>query len=62
MLVETNELNQYDAFTYSQNFDEFATTRQNGMGLEEMHNLIHWDAGCEGQFLDLTTSGFDPLL
>ncbi|KAK2603519.1 hypothetical protein QQS21_004288 [Conoideocrella luteorostrata] len=51
----------YDAFTYSSTFDEFTVTGQNSIGLEEMHNNIHWDAGCEGQFLDAATSGFDPL-
>lgn len=54
--------NQYDAFTYSTNFNEFAVTRQDGLGLEQMHNSIHWDAGCGGQFLDASIAGFEPLL
>ncbi|QPG94323.1 hypothetical protein C2857_005696 [Epichloe festucae Fl1] len=52
----------YDIFTYSANFEEFANTHENATTLEQMHNAIHWDAGCAGQFLKAELSAFDPLL
>ncbi|KAG5983814.1 hypothetical protein E4U55_007046 [Claviceps digitariae] len=52
----------YDAFTYSQSFSDFANTREDGgIGLEQIHNSIHWDAGCAGQFLDSNSAAFDSL-
>ncbi|KAG6016128.1 hypothetical protein E4U43_004173 [Claviceps pusilla] len=52
----------YDAFTYSSSFSDFANTREDGgIGLEQIHNSIHWDAGCAGQFLDSNTAAFDAL-
>ncbi|KAG6008734.1 hypothetical protein E4U21_003929 [Claviceps maximensis] len=52
----------YDAFTYSETFSDFANTREDGgIGLEQIHNSIHWSAGCAGQFLDSNTAAFDGL-
>ncbi|KAG6040061.1 hypothetical protein E4U41_001480 [Claviceps citrina] len=51
----------YDAFAYSQDFNEFANTREDGIGMEQIHNYIHWDAGCTGQFLNPNTAAFDGL-
>lgn len=53
---------QYDLFTNSKNFGEFASTRERGISLEQIHNSIHWDAACGGQFLAAEFSAFDPLL
>lgn len=52
----------YDAFTRSDDFSSFASTGDSGISLEQIHNGIHWDAGCGGQFLDAQFSAFDPLL
>ncbi|GAO16305.1 hypothetical protein UVI_02016920 [Ustilaginoidea virens] len=32
-----------------------------GLGVEQMHNSIHWDAGCGGQFVNPAVAGFDPI-
>lgn len=53
---------QYDAFTYAENFAEFASTGDGGTSLEQIHNGIHWDGACGGQFLASEFSGFDGLL
>ncbi|KAG5932228.1 hypothetical protein E4U53_001424 [Claviceps sorghi] len=52
----------YDIFTFSRSFRDFASTREDGsIGIEQIHNSIHWDAGCGGQFLDSNTAAFDGL-
>ncbi|CAM1501418.1 Fc.00g105800.m01.CDS01 [Cosmosporella sp. VM-42] len=51
----------YDAFTYSTTFKQFASTASSGVSLEQIHNAIHWDGACGGQFLDADFSAFDPL-
>ncbi|KAM5348724.1 hypothetical protein ACJ41O_008547 [Fusarium nematophilum] len=51
----------YDVLTHSNTFDEFASTGSSGASLEQIHNAIHWDAGCGGQFLMAEFSGFDPI-
>ncbi|CAM1501394.1 Fc.00g105560.m01.CDS01 [Cosmosporella sp. VM-42] len=51
----------YDAFTYTTTFKEFASTSSSGISLEQIHNNIHWDGACGGQFLDADFAGFDPL-
>ncbi|KAI5467725.1 hypothetical protein BGZ63DRAFT_345976 [Mariannaea sp. PMI_226] len=52
----------YDAFTKAASFDQFSSTgASGGTSLEQIHNAIHWDAGCGGQFLAAEFSGFDPL-
>ncbi|KAH7311503.1 tyrosinase [Stachybotrys elegans] len=51
----------YDLFTRAQNFNQFASTSSSGASLEMIHNAIHWDGACGGQFLDADYSAFDPL-
>ncbi|KAJ2972402.1 hypothetical protein NQ176_g7180 [Zarea fungicola] len=51
----------YDTFTRAKSFSEFATTASSGSSLEGIHNTIHWDAGCGGQFMDSQYSAFEPL-
>lgn len=53
---------QYDAFTRSATFSDFATTSNGAVGLEQIHNAIHWDGACGGQFLSPQYTAFDPLL
>lgn len=55
-------LSQYDALTRSHSFSEFASTSSGGIGLEQIHNAVHWDGACGGQFLSPDFSAFDPLL
>jgi tyrosinase len=55
-------LYQYDAYSRSTTFPEFASTGNGGVSLEQAHNGIHWDAACGGQFLAAQYSAFDPLL
>lgn len=51
---------QYDALTRAANFTEFS--KGGGVtGLEQIHNGIHWDAGCTGFFLEQALTAFDPL-
>ncbi|KAF5019447.1 hypothetical protein F66182_8555 [Fusarium sp. NRRL 66182] len=51
----------YDVLTRATNFDQFASTGANGASLEQIHNAIHWDASCAGQFLSTEFSGFDQI-
>ncbi|OAA39531.1 tyrosinase 2 [Beauveria brongniartii RCEF 3172] len=51
----------YDVFSRAKSFSEFATTASKGSSLEGVHNAIHWDAGCGGQFMDSQYSAFEPL-
>ncbi|KAF5008467.1 hypothetical protein FDECE_5256 [Fusarium decemcellulare] len=51
----------YDVLTHSTNFNQFASTGNSGASLEQIHNAIHWDAACAGQFLMAEFSGFDPI-
>lgn len=51
---------QYDVLTRARNFDEFSL-QGNITSLEQIHNGIHWDAGCAGMFLDTSLTAFDPL-
>ncbi|KAG8360958.1 hypothetical protein FVEN_g1567 [Fusarium venenatum] len=51
----------YDVMTRPTTFNQFASTGANGASLEQIHNAIHWDASCAGQFLATEFSGFDPL-
>ncbi|KAH7312343.1 hypothetical protein B0I35DRAFT_356410 [Stachybotrys elegans] len=51
----------YDAFTVSRNFSEFSSSGESGVSLEQIHNAVHWDAGCGGMFLNADYSAFDPL-
>ncbi len=53
---------QYDALTRSETFDEFSSPEGGGVGLEQIHNAVHWDGSCGGQFLALDFTAFDPLL
>ncbi|OAA56769.1 tyrosinase precursor [Cordyceps fumosorosea ARSEF 2679] len=53
--------NLYAAFVYAQDFNQFSMTANNGVGLEQIHNWIHYDAGCGEQFWQADLSGFDPL-
>jgi tyrosinase len=46
----------------SKDFSEFASTADGGLSLEQVHNGVHWDGGCGGQFLAAEFSAFDPLL
>lgn len=57
-----DESEQYDAFTYSTTFTQFASTASNGISLEQIHNVIHWDGACGNQLVDADLSAFDPLL
>ncbi|PHH87579.1 hypothetical protein CDD83_8680 [Cordyceps sp. RAO-2017] len=52
----------YDSLTRARNFNEFATPEGGGVGLEQVHNAVHWDGSCGGQFLALDFTAFDPLL
>lgn len=51
----------YDALTHSTTFEQFASTGSSGTSLEQIHNAVHWDAACGGQFLDAEFSAFDPI-
>ncbi|KJZ74666.1 hypothetical protein HIM_06016 [Hirsutella minnesotensis 3608] len=51
----------YDALTRSETFDEFSSPQGGGVGLEQIHNAVHWDGSCGGQFLALDFTAFDPL-
>ncbi|KAM3560060.1 hypothetical protein ARSEF4850_003828 [Beauveria asiatica] len=51
----------YDVFSRAKSFSEFATTASKGSSLEGVHNAIHWDACCGGQFLDSQYAAFEPL-
>ncbi|KAM3517514.1 hypothetical protein NHJ13051_008917 [Beauveria bassiana] len=51
----------YDVFSRAKSFSEFATTASKGSSIEAVHNAIHWDAGCGGQFMDSQYSAFEPL-
>ncbi|PNY27459.1 Tyrosinase [Tolypocladium capitatum] len=51
----------YDAFSRSSNFSEFSSASTEGGGIEQIHNTVHWDAACGGQFLAIEFSAFDPL-
>ncbi|EQL02760.1 tyrosinase [Ophiocordyceps sinensis CO18] len=51
----------YDALTRSRSFDEFASPEGGGVGIEQIHNAVHWDGSCGGQFLALDFTAFDPL-
>ncbi|ATY59787.1 tyrosinase precursor [Cordyceps militaris] len=53
--------NLYAAFIYAKNFNDFAATANNGVGLEQIHNWIHYDASCGQQFWQSDLSAFDPL-
>lgn len=53
---------QYDVFTHAQTFEDFASTGDGGISLEQIHNGVHWDAACGGQFLSSDLTAFDPLL
>lgn len=52
----------YDTFMRSKTFSQFATTATSGGSLEGIHNSVHWDAGCGGQFMNSEYSAFEPLL
>ncbi|PHH59817.1 hypothetical protein CDD81_2556 [Ophiocordyceps australis] len=51
----------YDAFTRSNSFEQFASAEGGGVGLEQIHNGVHWDGACGGQFLSLDFTAYDPL-
>lgn len=51
----------YDIFTRSTDFEDFVTFKNRGSSLEGLHGSIHWDAACQGQFLSVAYTGFDPL-
>ncbi|KAH7151842.1 tyrosinase [Dactylonectria estremocensis] len=51
----------YDALTHTNTFDEFSSTGNGGTSLESIHNAIHWDGACGGQFLAAEFSAFDPI-
>ncbi|EJP66768.1 tyrosinase 2 [Beauveria bassiana ARSEF 2860] len=51
----------YDVFSRAKSFSEFATTASKGSSIEAVHNAIHWDAGCGGQFMDSQYAAFEPL-
>lgn len=53
--------NLYATFVYANNYEQFANNANQGVGLEGIHNWVHYDGGCGEQFFDITTSGFDPL-
>lgn len=46
--------------TRASDFGEFSLGG-NITSLEQIHNGIHWDAGCAGMFLDTALTAFDPL-
>ncbi|EQL01140.1 tyrosinase 2 [Ophiocordyceps sinensis CO18] len=50
----------YDVLTRASDFGEFSLGG-NITSLEQIHNGIHWDAGCAGMFLDTALTAFDPL-
>ncbi|KAM4062141.1 tyrosinase [Hirsutella rhossiliensis] len=61
--VRTNDLRAmvYDVFTNSQTFSQFASTRNRGFSLEQIHNSIHVEAACRSDFLNQFVAGFDVL-
>ncbi|KAM4057296.1 tyrosinase [Hirsutella rhossiliensis] len=50
----------YDVLTRARDFTEFSLGG-NITSLEQIHNAVHWDAGCAGMFLDTGVTAFDPL-
>lgn len=51
----------YDALTRSTTYNQFASTGNGGVSLEQIHNSVHWDASCGNQFLEAEFSAFDPI-
>lgn len=52
----------YDVFTRVDKFADFGTVTAGYFSMEAIHNKIHWDGACRGQFLSPSYTGFDPLL
>lgn len=53
---------QYDVFTNSRTYAQFASTGERGSSLEQIHSSIHVEAACGADMLNPHVSGFDPLL
>ncbi|ATY59791.1 tyrosinase precursor [Cordyceps militaris] len=51
----------FDAFVRAKSFSDFSTYSEVGNSVEGVHNSVHLDAGCAGQFIDSEYSAFDPL-
>ncbi|OAR00710.1 hypothetical protein LLEC1_00243 [Akanthomyces lecanii] len=51
----------YDNFVMAKSFSEFSTTASKGGSLEGVHDAIHWDFGCGGQFMNTQYAAFEPL-
>ncbi|KJZ68055.1 hypothetical protein HIM_12555 [Hirsutella minnesotensis 3608] len=51
----------YNAFAYSQTFEQFSTTSGGGLSIEQAHNLVHNSAACGQQFSTSEYAAFDPL-
>ncbi|PHH78246.1 hypothetical protein CDD82_3158 [Ophiocordyceps australis] len=51
----------YDAFLYSRNFADFASSRGGGLSMEEIHNTVHAEATCFGHFANQNFAAFDPI-
>ncbi|EGX94426.1 tyrosinase precursor [Cordyceps militaris CM01] len=51
----------FDAFVRAKSFSDFSTYSAVGNSVEGVHNSVHLDAGCAGQFIDSEYSAFDPL-
>lgn len=47
---------------FAKSFADFASTDSSGISLEQIHNGVHWDGACGGQFLASDYTAFDPLL
>ncbi|KAM4055861.1 tyrosinase [Hirsutella rhossiliensis] len=51
----------YNAFIYSETFEEFSSTAGPGTSVEQAHNLVHNSAGCGQTMGDLAYAAYDPL-
>ncbi|KJZ68354.1 hypothetical protein HIM_12255 [Hirsutella minnesotensis 3608] len=51
----------YDAFIYSETFEDFSSTAGSGTSIEQTHNLVHNYAACGQTMGDLGYAAYDPL-
>lgn len=55
--------NLYTAYANTKTFEQFVSTSEYGVGMEQCHNWIHNEATCRGgSFAPSSISGFEPLL
>lgn len=54
--------NLYASYANTKTFEQFVSTSEYGVGMEQCHNWIHNHATCRGSFAPSTISAFEPLL